>query len=104
MEYGKIMEGAYMDKVERIFIQQQYTEKRVDHLPLLQTSINITQNQLAKRLGVTRSTMVVIEARRRPFQFHMYLTMVLVFMQEEKPRKLLESFELFDGEFIQRIL
>jgi len=93
-----------MNKEERKVFQNQYMDKLVNYLPTLRSASKLTQNQLAKKLGVARSTMVVIESRGRQLQWHMYLAMVLVFMQNEDSRKLLESFELFDKEFLQRII
>jgi len=78
-------------------------DKMVEYLPMFRSAAKITQNQLAKKLGVARSTMVAIESRRRPLQWHMYLAMVLVFTQNEDSSKLLDSFELFDAMFLQRI-
>ena len=93
-----------MNKDERKAKQNQYMDKLVEYLPTLRSVAKITQNQLAKKLGIVRSTMVVIESRKRPLQWHMYLAMVLVFMQNEDSRKMLESFELFDKKFLQEIL
>ena len=90
-----------MNRDERKKIQTQYMDKMVEYLPTLRSAAKITQNQLAKKLGVARSTMVAIESQRRPLQWHMYLAMVLVFMQGEDSKKLLDSFELFDGEFLK---
>ena len=78
-------------------------DKMIDHLPTLRTAAKITQNQFAKKLGVARSTIVVIESRGRQLQWNMYLAMVLVFMQHKDSKKLLESFELFDEKFLQEI-
>jgi len=93
-----------MNKEERKNIQSEYMDKMVGYLPTLRSVAKLTQNQLAKKLGVARSTMVAIESRSRPLQWHMYLAMVLVFMQNEDSKKLLESFELFDDKFLQDII
>lgn len=68
IKYDIIREGVFMDKIVRKEIQKQYTEKMVDYLPVLRASAQLTQNQLAKKLGVTRSTTVAIESRKRPLQ------------------------------------
>lgn len=92
-----------MDKKQREETQKLYTDKMVQHLPLLRASAQLTQNQLAKKLGVTRPTIVAIESERRPLQWYMYLAMVLVFMQEDVSRKLIESLELFDESLINDV-
>ena len=91
-------------KEERRMIQSEYADKMVGYLPVLRAAANITQNQLAKRLAVTRPTIMSIETRKRPLQFHLYLAMVLVFMQNEDSKKLLDSFELFDGNLLENIM
>jgi DNA-binding XRE family transcriptional regulator len=91
-------------KEERKMIQQEYANKLAGYLPVLRAAANLTQNQLAKRLDVTRPTIMNIETKKRPLQFHLYLAMVLVFMQNEDSKKLLESFNLYDEEFLQKIL
>ena len=78
-------------------------DKTVEYLPVLRSAARITQNQLAKKLGVARSTVVVIEHRGRQLQWNMYLAMVLIFTQNEDSKKLIESFELFDGKFLDEI-
>ena len=96
-----------MDKIpkeERKMLQNKYAEKMVGYLPVLRAAACLTQNQLAKRLDVTRPTIMSIETRKRPLQFHLYLAMVLVFMQHDDSKKLLESFELYDEEFLKRII
>jgi len=92
-----------MNKEERKAIQNQYMDKMVERLPTLRSAAKLTQNQFAKKLGVARSTIVVIESRGRQLQWNMYLAMILVFMQHEDSKKLLESFELFDEKFLDGI-
>ena len=93
-----------MDREKRSAIQTQYTERMVDYLPTLRSAAKVTQNQLAKKIGVARSTMVAIDSKNRKLQWYLYLAMVLVFIQNEDSKKLLQSFELFDGEFLQQII
>ncbi|MDR1001984.1 MAG: hypothetical protein LBL82_01755 [Oscillospiraceae bacterium] len=85
-------------------IQREYADKMAGYLPVLRAAANITQNQLAKKLAVTRPTIMSIETRKRPLQFHLYLAMVLVFMQDDDSNKLLESFELFDRNFLKNLI
>jgi transcriptional regulator with XRE-family HTH domain len=75
----------------------------VAYLPLLRKSLGITQNGLAKKLGVTRTTVMTFESRKRPLLFPTYLALVTVFMAHEDSRKIMEAFELFDREFIRGI-
>lgn len=76
--------------------QEEYLEKMVKQLPVLRASIRVTQKELAKKIGVTRQSMMNIETHRRPIQWSTYLALVLVFQQFEDSRVLLRSLELFD--------
>lgn len=58
-----------MNKEQRKQIQKSYTDKMVNYLPVLRAFSQITQNQLAKKLGATRSTTVAIESRKRLLQW-----------------------------------
>ena len=93
-----------IDKDERREKQQAYTEKMVEYLPLLRTAAKLTQNQVAKRLAITRASMIHFETKKRKMPFHVYLALVLIFMQNEDSKKLIESFELYDENFLRRIL
>ena len=96
-----------MEKIsgeERKAKQRQYTEKMVEYLPLLRTAAKLTQNQVAKRLAITRASMIHFETGKRQLPFQTYLALVLIFMQYEDSKKLIESFELYDEEFLKKIL
>lgn len=80
--------------------QEEYLERMVKHLPVLRASIRATQKELAKKIGVTRQSMMNIETRRRPIQWSTYLALVLVFQQFEDSRVLLKSLDLFDEEML----
>ena len=83
--------------------QEIYLGKMIKHLPVLRTSIRITQQELARKIGITRQSMMAIETGKRQLQWSNYLALVLVFYQYEDSKKLMENFELFDGEIIRQI-
>lgn len=83
--------------------QEEYIEKMVKHLPVLRTSIRITQKDLAKKIGVTRQSMMLIETRRRPLQWSTYLALVFVFQQFDDTKILLNSFEIYDAQMLKQL-
>jgi len=93
-----------MDQREAGAMQGEYIERMVKNLPTLRTSVGLTQAQLGKKVGMSRQSIVAIENGKRPVPWSLYLAMVLVFMQNDNSKKLMESFELYDEEFIQKIL
>jgi DNA-binding XRE family transcriptional regulator len=52
---------------------------------------------------LSRQTIVAIENGKRPLPWNFYLAVVLVFTQNEDSKKILDSFELFDGKFLTEI-
>jgi len=93
-----------ISKEERMAKQQECTEKMAEYLPLLRAATKLTQNQIAKRLAITRASVIHFETKKRKIPFHVYLALVHIFMQNDDSKKLIESFELYDEEFIQKIL
>ena len=85
-------------------MQKEYIERMVKNLPILRMSAGLTQAQLGKKVGMSRQSIVAIENRKRPLPWSLYLAMVLVFMQNDDSKKLMESFNLYDEEFLCRIL
>lgn len=57
-------------KEERMVKQQKYTEKMAQYLPLLRTAAKFTQNQIAKRLAITRARVIHFETKKRKMPFH----------------------------------
>jgi len=93
-----------INKEERIQGQQAYAEKMAEYLPVLRTAAKLTQNQIAKRLAITRASVINFENKKRKMSFSIYLALVLIFMENDDSKKLLESFELYNKSFIQKIL
>jgi len=93
-----------MNQDERKEKQYELAKKMVEYLPVLRAAAQLTQNQLAKMLGITRASMIHFETQKRQLPFHMYLALVLIFHQNEDAKKLLESFELFDAELLNCFL
>ena len=84
-------------------MKDEYIQQMIKNLPILRISVKFTQAQLGKKVGVSRQTIVAIENGKRPLPWSLYLAMVLVFMQNEDSKKLMESFDLFDSDFIKLI-
>jgi DNA-binding XRE family transcriptional regulator len=84
--------------------QENYLQEMVDQLPVLRTSIRLTQNELAKKIGITRQSMMAIETRKRALQWSTYLALILVFYQYEESKRLIDSLNLFDPDIIRSTL
>ena len=93
-----------MSRGEGIGIQEKYVNAMINNLPILRAAATLTQATLAEKVAVSRQTIVAIETRKRPMPWSLYLALVCVFEQYEKSKKILDSFELFDGDFIKEII
>ena len=81
-------------------MQNEYIERMVKNLPILRTAAGLTQAQLGKKIGMSRQTIVAIENGKRPLPWSLYLAMTLIFMQNDNTKKLMESLDLFDVNFL----
>lgn len=76
----------------------------IKNLPILRASVDLTQAQLAKKIGVSRQTMVAYETRKRFLPWSLYLAIICVLEQYEESQKLLDKLELLSLEFIVKSL
>ena len=79
-----------------------YTATLVSNLYSLRTRAEISQEELANFLGITRQTYCAIERKRRRMSWCTYLSLVLFFDQNEKTHKMLRMFSLFPMKSIER--
>lgn len=84
-----------MDTINREKLIQNMTE----NLPMLRTRLGLTQEELADKLGVSRSTVVSIENKKRDMTWNTFLSLVLLFIKNESTNKLLNVLEIYTDEF-----
>jgi len=92
-----------MDRIEKMQLKEKqdyYTKQMVTYLPAIRHTLNITQKQLATRVGLTRQTIISFENRRRPLPWHTYLAFVLFFQQFKISRDFIDRFQLFDASLL----
>ena len=92
-----------MNRKEILAMQNEYIVSMIKNMPVLRATTNMTQAALAEKIGVSRQTIVAIETRKRPMSWSLYLAMICVFEQYEDSRKLLDTYELFNAQFIKEI-
>ena len=69
-----------------------------DNLPMLRTRLGLTQEELANKIGVSRSTIISIETRKREMTWNTFLSLVLVFIKNKDTNKLLNILDLYTDE------
>ena len=70
-----------------------------DNLPALRAQLDLTQEELAGIIGVSRSTVLSIENKKRDMTWGTFLSLVLLFTKNEETNKLLNVMEIYTDEF-----
>lgn len=70
-----------------------------DNLVMLRTGLGFTQEELADRIGLSRSTIFAIENKRTKMTWTVFLALMLVFSKHEETDKLLNVLEIYTEEF-----
>ena len=69
-----------------------------DNLPALRKKLNLSQEELASLIGVSRSTMACIENRKREMSWNTFLSLILIFTKNRETDKLLNVMEIYTDE------
>ena len=69
-----------------------------ENLPVLRAKLGITQEDLAEKIGISRSTIVSIENKNREMTWNTFLSLILVFTKNEDTNKLLNVMEIYTDE------
>ena len=69
-----------------------------DNLPALRKKRNLSQEELASLIGVSRSTMACIENRKREMSRNTFLSLILIFTKNRETDKLLNVMEIYTDE------
>ncbi len=68
------------------------------NLPVFRTKLDISQEDIAKILGVTRQTISAFESGQREMPWSIFLAFVLVFFRNQETKRLLVAFEIYTPE------
>lgn len=69
-----------------------------ENLPTLRKKLDISQDELALMLGVSRSTITNIEKKKRPMTWNTFLSLILIFTKNKETDKLLTVMEIYTDE------
>lgn len=78
--------------------RQEYMDKMADNLPTLRTKLSMTQEGLAKVIGVSRSTVIMFEKKQRLMTWNTFLALILVFSKNQETYILLKALEIYTEE------
>lgn len=73
-------------------------EKFAENLPVFRTKLEISQEELANILGITRQTISAIESRQRNMTWSVFLALILIFFRNQATKRLLVALEIYTPE------
>lgn len=75
-----------------------YLSRMAENLPLLRIKLNMTQEALCNIIGISRQTVVQAE-RNKKLSWNTYLSLVLIFLMDERTRELMLFLQIYPPEF-----
>lgn len=79
-------------------IKNELIANMTDNLPTLRKKMGITQEGLAEKIGVSRSTIATIERKKKTMTWNMFLSLVLIFTKNGETDKLLSVMGIYTDE------
>lgn len=79
-----------------------FIETLTPHLAILRTQAEVSQEELANLIGVSRQTYSAIERKIRKMSWNTYLSLVLFYDHNQKTHQLLRHLSLFPTELVVR--
>ncbi len=79
--------------------RQKHIKNMTDNLPMLRTRLGMTQEELADKIGVSRSTVISIENKKRDMTWNTFLSLMLLFTKNEATNVLLNVLDIYTEEF-----
>ena len=71
-----------------------YAEKLAEKLPTLRKELGVSQQALADKAGLSRSTITKVEGKRQPLTWSTFLALFLIFKENPETAILLKAFEI----------
>jgi len=79
-------------------VKKQLCLRMSDNLMVLRTMLRLSQAELASKIGVSRQTIVALEANKRPISWNTFLSLLLVFSKNQNTNQLLKLYEIYTDE------
>ena len=79
-------------------IREILIDKMTENLPVLRKKLKLSQENLAKFIGSSRYTVMLIETKKRRMTWNTFLSLVLLFDKNEETAVLLRALEIYTDE------
>lgn len=76
-------------------MKKEALDNMVKNLPMLRATCHLSQNDLAEMLGMSRQTIVMIENRKRPMCWNVFLALLFVFSQNCETAALIGPLKIY---------
>ena len=76
----------------------EYENSMGENLPVLRAKLNLSQTELANKIGVTRQTISAIESKSRQMSWSIFLSLLFLFSQNSQTKELLTLFGIYTPE------
>ena len=76
-------------------IREKVTANMADNLAMLRTKLDLTQDQLANLIGVSRHTIMQVENKKAKLSWNTFLSLLLIFIKNPDTDKLLNILEIY---------
>lgn len=70
-------------------------DKMTENLPVLRKKLKLSQENLAKFIGSSRYTVMLIETKKRRMTWNTFLSLVLLFDKNEETAVLLKALDIY---------
>ena len=77
------------------FRRNEAIDKMTDNLKVLRNKLDLTQDELAGKIGISRQTLVNIENRNRVMSWNTFVALITVFRAERRTSDLLDHFGIY---------
>lgn len=89
-------------KIDEMY-QKEYVNRLYSKLGAIRAVLDISQDEFAHIIGITRQTYNAIETGRKVMSWSTYLAIVAILFSNDQTRRILKEFDLYPKEFVQRI-
>ncbi len=83
--------------------KEKYIQRLADSLAMLRAKANITQENLANLIGVSRQTYSLIESNKKPMSWSTYLSLIFVYDSMPKTRTIIRKLEIHPEELMEQL-
>lgn len=79
-------------------LRENVTKNMAENLAMLRTKLDLTQEQLANLIGVSRHTIMQVENTRAKLSWNNFLSLLLIFTKNSETDRLLNILEIYTDE------